>query len=271
MTNQRLLNIERMNAITFKSNNFSLSKFKIMRHITIIIALFCFCTALVANNPYSSGETLNVVANAGLKMRLTPDLNGELIKVIPYGERVEVLNNNDALKSEVLEYVSGNWLLVSYEGQTGYVFDGYLTPLSIPSYDFELNMDNIGFMNSLEAYVNYRFISIEVPDTIMGNNGMTKVVQRYNNDAKMTQVYNINYSQIILELSDIRLMDAYHLLISMLADKDQKENFLDHSIFITDTEGQTERININIEEQTIIDKLPNGNVRIRLLRYDEGC
>lgn len=271
----RHYNIAIMNPIKnyngYRNSLFLTTKTTIMRQITIFIALFSICATLVANNPYSSGETLNVVANSGLKLRVSPELSGEVISIIPFGEAVEVLENNEETNTQVLNYVSGQWLLVNYDGQTGYVFDGYLSSLAIPMYEFEMIENNQGFMSSLESWTNFRYISTDKADTLQSKNGMTKVIQNYHNGAKMTQVYNDSYYQLIIELDGIRVMDAYHLLQNMITSKTAKENFVEKSIFITSDNGETERININLEEQTIIEKLPNGSVKIRLLQYNQGC
>ena len=241
-----------------------------MKDLTLIFALIAVCSTLFANNP-NSGQTLKVIADSGLKMRLSPGLSGDVIAVIPYAEAVEILELPTEKNVLTSDFVSGEWVLVSYEGQAGYVFDGYLTSLPIPEYDFELNENEQFLIHNVEAYADFRYLSTQAADSTSFKNGMTKVVQEYDNGNKMTKVYDYDFFKLELELKQTRVMDAYHLLLSMLPNDNQKETLMNQTVFLADEEGITKRVNIALENPITIVRLPNGNIKLKLVSHLEGC
>ena len=69
-----------------------------MKQTIILIASVLFlCTTLSFSNtpPYLEGSMLNVFAPSGLKLRATPNLNGDVLEIVQYGDRVKVLNTFD--------------------------------------------------------------------------------------------------------------------------------------------------------------------------------
>ena len=74
------------------------------------------------------------MAPSGLKMRVTP--NGKKLLTIPYNAKVERLDKESYGTLTVEEIkgfnISGDWVKVKYDGQIGYVFDGYLTQFLLP-------------------------------------------------------------------------------------------------------------------------------------------
>lgn len=267
----RLTNIQIMNpGITQNIPSYNFKIVRLMKDLTIILAFLAVCTTVFANNP-NTGQTLQVIANSGLKMRLSPDLTGDVIAVIPYAEQVEILELPQKKDLMTSEYVSGEWLLVEYEGQTGYVFDGYLTNLPIPEYEFELNSNERYLIHSVESYADFRYLATKSPDSTSYKNGMTKVVQHYDNGNKMTKIYDGDYFKLELELEQARVMDAYHLILSMLPNDEIKEKLINETVFLADEEGITKRVNISIENPISIFRLPNGNIKMRIISEQEGC
>ncbi len=59
----------------------------------ICILIISFASFAANGNIDPNAETQNVLALSGLKLRATPDLSGQLLKVIPFGERIEVIEN----------------------------------------------------------------------------------------------------------------------------------------------------------------------------------
>ena len=100
---------------------------------------------LEAQRPkFAAGDTLFVWASS-LNLRELPGPEAKILGQLPYGSSVQILENelapiaclDKALEPFTLEdgkkskpfYVKGYWAKVSFEGKTGYVFDGYLSKL----------------------------------------------------------------------------------------------------------------------------------------------
>lgn len=84
-------------------------------------------------------DYLFVMAPSGLKMRATP--NGKKLLIISYNAKVERLDKESYGTLTVEEIkgfnISGDWVKVKYNGQIGYVFDGYLTQFVLPEKGIE--------------------------------------------------------------------------------------------------------------------------------------
>ncbi len=86
---------------------------------------------------YRTGDTLYVGAGSGLNLRDDVGLAANKLGTVPYGAAVVMLQDpKDGTTFEVEELpgftISGLWIKVRYQGQEGYVFDGYLTRLPMP-------------------------------------------------------------------------------------------------------------------------------------------
>lgn len=61
---------------------------------------------------------------SGLRMRDKPDLNAGKIAVIPYGEKIDLLEIQD--DTAEIDSIRDYWCRVRYDGKIGWVFGGYL-------------------------------------------------------------------------------------------------------------------------------------------------
>ncbi len=90
---------------------------------------------------YSKGDTLNVLAASGLRLRDKPSINGNVVATIPCGEIIVMLGNGGSTDpksySEKIEGIGGQWAKVSWQGKEGYVFDGFLSWLPAPTTGFD--------------------------------------------------------------------------------------------------------------------------------------
>jgi hypothetical protein len=120
-----------------------------LRLSAAILLLCCFATPLFAQSPYT------VVAASGLKLRATPDQNGKVLAIAPFGAQVMadttpkhdgyerfsiqpkarrdtigIFNQYTAWNGTALETVrqlhTGYWWSVRYKGKAGYMFSGFL-------------------------------------------------------------------------------------------------------------------------------------------------
>lgn len=84
-----------------------------------------------------------VISPNGLKIRNKPGQEGDVLATVPFGKQVKVLSQKDYGKDTVgvhlfynnyagtedipyEQYVTGHWVRVSWQGKTGYMFNGYL-------------------------------------------------------------------------------------------------------------------------------------------------
>jgi hypothetical protein len=114
-------------------------------HFRIAI-LFLFLTAstqMQAIGEYQPGDTLYVWSFSGLLLRNRPALNAARLKTIPYGTALVSLSYNGSKNIDVdiisafsqnnkqlpAVVIKGDFARVVFEGDTGYVYDGYLSKL----------------------------------------------------------------------------------------------------------------------------------------------
>ena len=130
-----------------------------MKYLLLCMSVILF-NGLHAIDNYSSNETLNVLAISGLKFRDKPE--GNVLQTIPYGSKVVTLEpkNYDYLKT--VEGIKGAWVKVNFNGNFGYVFDGFLSSLPAPN----LSDENLGVYVKRE----FRAISNEIPLSFLKDN-----------------------------------------------------------------------------------------------------
>jgi len=240
-----------------------------MKKVAMLLFFCSMIISLAKGTNIEQGTILNVSAESGLKMRTTPGLNGKLVQVIPFGESVTVINV-DVSSNEQIEWVAGNWIEVEYDGLSGYVFDGFLNQLETPRYSFEHTVDDMDLIYPLMAWAEYHYEDISAPDTIYEGT-VTKLIQPMTKGTILKKYDDPYLFKIDVELENIRIMDAYQLLHSMLSEKYEKVTYKNNSIFINDNYGEVERIRVNIDNPVEIKKLKNGKVRITVKSYNEGC
>ena len=78
-------------------------------------------------------KTLIVKAQGGLVMRQAPDPGSPKVTLVPYGDEVEVIE--EQATAVVISGVSGKWTKVTWNGNTAWVFGGFLKEKEINSPD----------------------------------------------------------------------------------------------------------------------------------------
>lgn len=89
------------------------------------------------NPETTSGEVfqtqkLYVIAPNGLSLRKENSLESEKLAGMPLGSEVLLLEGNNTADLEV-EHIKGSMLKVGFDGQVGYAFSGYLSPIWLRS------------------------------------------------------------------------------------------------------------------------------------------
>lgn len=238
-----------------------------MKNIICVLIVSLTLTNL-SGNTAPEIKTKNVVAFSGLKLRIAPGLDQQVLTVIPYGEQVIVLEKTDISLS--VEWLEGNWTKVEYEGTQGFIFDGFLTDFPIPSNDFELSQNDLQLTYPLLAWTEFHFDQVQIPDTI-SKKDFQQVTQYLEEGKVLTREENNAYFKSTLKVKNGQISDAYNLLKGMLLTKKEREEFVNNSIFISDREGEIYRIKINLLSPINIKKEKNGDVTISSISFHQGC
>lgn len=103
-----------------------------IKNILIVSLLFLLIPALDAQNlqPRQAGNYW-VIAKSGLNLRQGPSTGSEVITTVPFGLTVEVTEAATAANMKV-DNIRGGMAKVLFEGQEGYLFDGYLSKYPPP-------------------------------------------------------------------------------------------------------------------------------------------
>jgi len=235
--------------------------------------LFCilvisFVSLSVSANIEPQAHSQNVLAISGLKLRVTPELSGQLIKVIPFGESITVIEATNI--SQTIEWMQGEWLKVAYQGLEGYVFDGFISKLPVPNLDFELTQEDLDLTYPLLAWAEYHFDPISNPDTIEGDKYYT-LVQHLENGIWLKREDSDYHFKATIILPDTKISEAYNLLRSMLLTKYERNSFVTNSLFISNNLGIIDKIKVDIDSPVEIKQLPDGSVKISVITFLEGC
>jgi hypothetical protein len=166
--------------------------------------------------------------------------------------------------------MEGNWTKVSYQNIEGYVFDGYLTSLPVPTEDFELTQNDLDLAYPLLAWAEHNFDYVLEPDTIERADKI-KLIQYLENDIVLSREENDYAFKSELELTNVRLGDAYNIVKSMLLTKREREVFEENSVFISNRQGEVDRIKINLSSPVEIKKIGSNRVKITVISFHEGC
>ena len=250
----------------------STRNFKSIKRIFAIGLMILFYIQMWAEKDpgFIEGTQLYVVANSGLTLRLEPNKNAESLGVAMFGSSVEVLNQPDSVQNiERLNWVEGKWIYVEYDGITGYMFDGYLSDLPMPIYDFEKCQLDLDLVYPLESWAD---VNLGKSNSKTVEAGMLKkVTETYLGGEKLVRSLKTDDYKLELYLNDVRLMDAYHLLQSMIDSKSRLETFKEESTFIEDREGELYKVKINLDNPIVLRKLKSGEVKIEIRSDNYMC
>ena len=246
--------------------------FKFIKRVVAITLMVVFYIQMWASNGHGfiEGTQLYVVANSGLTLRTAPSLSAESLGVIEFGSSVEVLNQPDSVQYfDKVNWVEGRWLFVECDGVTGYMFDGYLSDLPMPIYEFEKCQLDLDLIYPLESWTEVNLGESE--HDVIEAGVLKKVTDRFIGGEKMVRTQKNDEYKLELYLNEIRLMDAYHLLQSMIDTKSRLETFKDESTFIEDREGELYKVKIKLDNPIEIRKLKSGDIKIIIRSDNYAC
>ena len=238
--------------------------------ILAVLVLWVSGASATTHPTFEEGEQLFVVAQSGLSLRAEPGSHQELITIIPYGEVVQILEPDSVLLQENINWVSGQWVPVHYDGHIGYVFDGYLSQLTLPSYSFEKTQSDLDLIYPLESWVGVHLHAIGGQDTVT-TDYYDQVTQVYESGDHLTRMNAGNLYKVKLNFKDVRIMDAYHLLKSMLNDKYEVDHFEKSSLFLANEGNNLQRIKIQLDNPVDIRYTSEGDVLITITSQEYEC
>ena len=199
-----------------------------------------------------AGTTLIVHTINGLKLRIEPSFNAQVITVLDYGEALTLLGETPESSPFQVGYASGKWVHVDVNGLDGYVFDGFTSTLPIP----EVLPHTEYLTTILEQYAHANFVLLTT-DTIERSSEMDerfhiKYRYQFEDDIKLNYDAYWQSESIKLEIPNIRIMDAYHLVKALLTVSDLKDVYGKDLIFKVNDYGNIYEISDRLKEDIII-------------------
>jgi hypothetical protein len=247
--------------------------------LALLFTVQIFATNIQALTDTTVSEPSNstVFALSGLKLRLAPALNAEVITVIDFGEAVTVLKTLDdqLYTPPEIEWTAGSWALVNYDGMTGYVYDGFISRLPFPSP--RLTNESFGLANLLDEYVAQHLNPEIKPDTIkyhveMDRHYHIKIKHYLNDGIRYNRHLFLEKEKATLTIPNIRITDAYQFVRSLLIGYDKGAEILNGVLFKQDANGDIYEISDRYRKNLIIKSYDGANVSIIVQDFAElGC
>ena len=236
-----------------------------------LICILVFATSSLIANANITPDPIqsNVLAFSGLKIRTAPGLDGQVLKVIPFGETVNIIESDENI--ETIEWMEGSWIKIEHQGTEGSVFDGFLSDLPVPTFNFELSQSDFDLTYPMIAWAEYNFDETRKSDTINRGGDYDKIIQYMERGILLTREdsdYSFNTSIV---LPDVTISEAYNIVKSMLLTKAERNIYDKKAIYIKGSDDKIEKIKINIDNPVTIKKLKNGDIKISVSAFHTGC
>jgi len=240
-----------------------------MNILVKIIAFIMLTTgSLSANNTPTEGSTLQVLAPSGLKLRTSPNMDSGVIVIMPHGAEVNLIEFAPEEVATRVDWIDGHWIKVDYNGSIGWAFDGFLTILNVPSHDLEKCFEDLELLYPVEFWTRANFGSESI-DTLTDGQTFHKTSYNLVNDQKLVILEKENSSRLDLYLKDVRVMEVYQLLESMIERKSTRNVFKESSVFI-EKDGTIKHVKIDVNSGIEIRESYDGTVRLTIHAYT-GC
>ena len=146
----------------------------------------------------------------------------------------------------------------------------FLTDYPIPTYDFELTQNDLDISYPLIAWAENNFDQVKEMDTIERANH-NKVIQYLENGIVLSREDSDDNFKTNLKLMNTQISDVYNLVKSMLLTKNERKVFEEKSVFISNKGEVIDKIKINIDSPIEIRDLGDGEVKISVISFHEGC
>ena len=241
-----------------------------MKKLILIACSLMLCLNVQANH-FEDGKEVYVTAPSGLNMRTSPDKDAQVLYYLQYGDRVHVVQYQSEDHPLRLDWIDGSWVKVSFEGVEGYVFDGYLSSLPVPKYDFELCKIDMDVVYPLESYFSHHFGGATSYDTLINLENHKKVVEILSNGQRIVKTHKPGFYKLEIYMDHVRVTDLHNLIMGMFTEKSERAEYKSKSVFYEDHEGHVNKIKVGIDSPIEIKKLRSGQLKITAYSYYDGC
>lgn len=233
--------------------------------ISILISSFNLSFATVPS--YVEGQTLNVFAPSGLKLRAFPNRAAEVVEIVEFGDQVKVLNTFDFIpeKAERIDWIDGHWIFVEFGGASGYLFDGYLSSMPFPSDRDEMISDGYSYAYTLGQYMEQHYEITHLLDS-----SETSLSYILEDGSTVNQKIDSDYWIIEIETPSYKIHEVLNLMRSMVPDRKSRSAFERSLLFIEDDKGRIGEIKVKLGDEAILRRMKNGNILIKASGY-VGC
>ena len=228
--------------------------------IKIAVLIFVIFGSATANNTPTEGATLQVIATSGLKLRMEPNMESGTLTIMPFGAEVTLLEFEPNEHITRVDWIDGKWMKVEYNGRVGWAFDGFLTILNVPSHELEKCYEDLDLAFPLEFWARANFGATKI-DTMTDERTFVRTRYSLVNQQELVVTEKDLSTKIELYLQDVRVMEVYQLLQSMISVKDARKVFEDASLFI-EKDGTIKHIKIDVGGGIDIRESYDGKVRI---------
>lgn len=184
---------------------------KIFKFLLLVLLFLQVTSFTYKKNQIEKSNQTFVWAVKGLALREQPNVSAKKITNIPYGKSVTLIKTDEQslkMTSRIDGYLStykleGKWIKVLYNGQEGYVFDGYLS--TMPPYVIDIDTD--------EDYLK-RLYGVAKVKTVNGKNGWEKTTTTYKNGNASTLTVYDGCFDTELYLKNITYREAVLLMVA---------------------------------------------------------
>ena len=212
--------------------------------ICLMLPIAIGTQSMVYAQNYTSGDVLQVVASSGLRLRTSPGSQSGTIRILESGEVVTVQNtfNFDSTYRDRSGWLDGNWIYVRHDDVEGYVFDAYLSKLSIPTHENELCLDAPTFSAPVNNYLVHHFPVVSEEQGKEHNESVDQCTYYHEGGIILTQTLGNGWMKSDITFKGYRLSEVMNLFRSMLVGDDMRERFDSSLIFYKDKSHKVYRV-----------------------------
>ena len=218
---------------------------KILQSLLIVL-ISTIITETYAQIPnYAVGDGLVVAANSGLRLRVKPDMKSPTIKVLDFGQVIDV-TKIDPHQQDRIGWIDGHWIKVKAGHVSGWVFDGFLSTMSIPDHEDHLCTDCASLIYPLERYILDHYLSEcseELADT---SEDILVSSVLYDDGIQFDKSIGEGWYQAEVTFQGRRINEVLNVFRGMLVGSLMRSDFEQSLIFHQDGKGRLNKIEVKL-------------------------
>lgn len=194
---------------------------------------------------YQNGDTLNVAATSGLRLRTSPNSSAGTIRVLEFGEEV-IVNNTfgfDSTYQDKSGWFTGNWIIVSAGQVSGFVFDAFLSKLPLPDHENELCIESsLSFSAPVQQYITHHFPVLTEEQGSEHREDVEQCVSYHSDGIIMIRTIGNGWFKTDITFNGYRLTEVVNVFRSMIIGDDMREEFESSLRFHKNKSGQISKV-----------------------------